>query len=259
MLEAEALGLRLELAFTTRNHPAVRKARKLLRDGGLGRFYGADIVIVTDQTRLRDPQYRASWRADREKSGGGFLMAQGIHYLDLLLHLTGSRVTRVCGLCRNAGGQPVEIEDAVAAALELDNGGLVTFHGGYYLDAAAQSGITLWTSGGWLHLDLVAGSLTWYCDGDEAPLSWLDDSHFAERPMVPFFEEAIEAIRGGQPPLMSPRYGLHVLKTVFAIYQSAADGRSGGPDESERTAEFSEAGGGRGIFDRHVAGLGGRQ
>lgn len=225
VLEAEARGLRLELAFTTRNHPAVLKARELLRDGGLGRLYAADVVIVTDQTRLRDPQYRASWRADPERSGGGFLMAQGIHYLDLLLHLTGSRVARVCGLCNNAGGQPVRIEDSVAAALHLDNGGLVTFHGGYYLESAAQSGITLWTSDGWLRLEVTdGGSVTWYRDGDAAPQSWCDDSDFAERPMVPFFEDVIEAIRGGQPPSMKPRYGLHVLQTAFAIYQSAADG-----------------------------------
>ena len=55
------------------------EAKALLATGGMGSLLGASLFIVADQTRLCDPAYQTSWRADRARAGGGILMGLGVH------------------------------------------------------------------------------------------------------------------------------------------------------------------------------------
>src|SRR5581483_7198508 len=66
----------------------------------------------------------AGWRGTWEGEGGGVLMNQAPHTLDLLCHLTGLPV-RVWGLTRRRS-QPMEAEDTAAALFEYENGAIGT-------------------------------------------------------------------------------------------------------------------------------------
>ena len=74
---------------------------------------------MKDQARLTRPDYQKSWFASKDKAGGGHLIWLGIHPMDQIHFLTGDRVEKVTAFCRNVGGQPVEIEDAEALALQF--------------------------------------------------------------------------------------------------------------------------------------------
>jgi predicted dehydrogenase len=217
---------RIELAFSTRALPAVENACEVLKSG-FGQLLGASAYITADQTRLRDPQFACSWRADRDRSGGGILMALGIHYVDLLLYLTGTRVRRVSCIAANAGGAHVNIEDAAAVALGLENGATLTLHAGFYLDSGYQGGLRLWFTQGWLAIDLAGDpQLTWErfdSPGIQAPRTSVPAAFNSTQA---YFQKVIDGIRSDREPLTPLPYGLHVLQTVFAAYESSAHGQA---------------------------------
>src|SRR5262249_5443548 len=95
----------LMMAFANRAHAPVREARRLIRAGKLGKVYGAEVHLVTDQTRLRSEEYRRSWFCSKARAGGGQLLWVEIHWLDLVLHVTGLKVQQVAGFAGVVGGQ----------------------------------------------------------------------------------------------------------------------------------------------------------
>ena len=150
---AESRNLHLVLSLPGRLHPSAIKAKELIRSGFLGKLYGNQVFQVKDQTRLTRPSYQDSWFAFKDKAGGGHLIWLGIHNLDLIQYLADDPIAKVSAVCRNVGGQPVEIEDAEALALQFKNGMVGTFHGGYYLEQGGyQSAVTIWGSKGWLRI-----------------------------------------------------------------------------------------------------------
>ena len=93
--EADAAGRVLAINFQQRFRPVVERARALIDDGAIGPLV---------RTLSIEPWYRtaayyrsASWRATWRGEGGGVLLNQAPHTLDILCHLAGLPAT-VCGL-----------------------------------------------------------------------------------------------------------------------------------------------------------------
>ena len=112
----------LGVCFQQRFRPVIVAARELIAGGRLGELVRAEIV---------DPLYRpnayygtASWRGTWEGEGGGVLMNQAPHTLDLLCHLAGPPA-QVWGVSRRRS-QPMEAEDTATALLEYPNGAVGT-------------------------------------------------------------------------------------------------------------------------------------
>jgi predicted dehydrogenase len=119
---AERAGRLLGVCFQQRFRPVIAAAHGLIARGRLGELVRVSIV---------DPLYRpwsyygtADWRGTWEGEGGGVLMNQAPHTLDLLCHLAGPPAT-VWGLVRRRS-QPMEAEDTATALLEYGNGALGT-------------------------------------------------------------------------------------------------------------------------------------
>jgi len=134
----------LMLALANRSHAPVREARRLVRAGKLGKVYGVEVHLVTDQTRLKNEEYRKSWFCSKARAGGGQLIWVGIHWLDLALYVTGLKVKQVAGFAGVVGGQPIDVEDSAALSLRFDNGSFGTMTSGYYLDKGYQSHVQVW-------------------------------------------------------------------------------------------------------------------
>ena len=125
MVDAAArAGRLLAVNFQWRHRPDVRAARKLIRSGQLGRVQHVDLVA----TWTRAASYYAAqpWRGTWRGEGGGVLMNQAPHHLDLLCHLLGlpERVvawTRTRLHC-------IEAEDTAQAMLEWADGTLGSVH-----------------------------------------------------------------------------------------------------------------------------------
>lgn len=217
----------LSLALANRLLGTVQAARKLIQSGQIGKLYGCELHIVADQTRLTKPAYHQSWFADKARAGGGHLIWLGIHWLDLAMFMTGSKVVEVAGFTGIVGGQPLKAEDSAAMALRFDNGSFGTMTSGYYLDKGYHSHIKIWGSHGWVQLDPHGGEpLQWYSTKDSPPQIKKYDGPAEQGSYTPLVKECVRAAMGMTPPPLTAAESLHVLKTVFACYRAAVTGHS---------------------------------
>lgn len=224
---AEGKHLNLMLAFANRLNGPVREARRLVQAGLFGKIFGVEMHIVADQTRLKRSEYHKTWFADKLRAGGGHLVWLGIHWLDLVRHITGMMVREVCGLTAIVGGQPITAEDSAALVLRFENGSLGTLTSGYYLDKGYHMHIKIWAEHGWLELSGMAdGALTYVStkNGRDSTPERFEPVR-EETGYTPFVRAAVRASAGLAEPPVSSRECLDVLKTIFACYRAAETGQ----------------------------------
>jgi UDP-N-acetyl-2-amino-2-deoxyglucuronate dehydrogenase len=113
-------GVKLGVVLQHRFRPAGLRLRELLRDGALGRLVGCSTTI-----RLWRPQsyYDEPGRGTKARDGGGVLLTQGIHTLDLMLSLAGP-VAEVSGYATTTSVHRMETEDMVCSAVKFAGGAL---------------------------------------------------------------------------------------------------------------------------------------
>jgi predicted dehydrogenase len=106
--------------FNQRTDPRYRKLRQLVRDGALGQL---DRItwIITDWFRTEAYYASGGWRATWAGEGGGVLLNQCPHNLDLWQWMFGMP-QRVRGFCRIGRKHDIEVEDEVTAYLDYDSG-----------------------------------------------------------------------------------------------------------------------------------------
>jgi UDP-N-acetyl-2-amino-2-deoxyglucuronate dehydrogenase len=112
--------VKVAVCFQNRYNRAAREAHRLLATGSLGAIRGASATVAWHRT----PEYyaRAPWRGQRRRSGGGVLMNQAIHTLDLLQWFLGP-VTRVSSRIGTlALGDYVDVEDTAQLVMDHSNG-----------------------------------------------------------------------------------------------------------------------------------------
>ena len=220
----------LVLALANRLNPEIRTARWLIESGKIGKIYGMEVHLIADQTRLTRPAYHETWRAQKARGGGGHLIWLGIHWLDLAMYLTSSRITEVSGFAGLVGGQPLDTEDSAAIAMRFDNGTFGTMTSGYYLDRGYHSNLKIWGSKGWLEIQRHKGGaqtfpLEWYSTSEDNP-----QVHRVRRADVltgytPFVRAVVRAAAGLAEAPLDAGDSLFVLKTIFACYKAAETGQ----------------------------------
>jgi UDP-N-acetyl-2-amino-2-deoxyglucuronate dehydrogenase len=111
-------NVRLGIVLQHRFKPAALKLKEALASGILGR-----VVSCSAAMRLWRPQsyYDEPGRGTRMRDGGGVLLTQGIHTLDLMLTLAGP-VSEVRGYATTTFMHKMETEDLAVAALKFQNG-----------------------------------------------------------------------------------------------------------------------------------------
>ena len=112
------------VVFQQRFRPEVRAARKLIQEGQLGTIQHVEFSVAWPRTTYYYQQ--ASWRGTWAGEGGGVLMNQAPHNLDILCHLVGLP-KRVFAWTRNLLHN-IETEDTVQAILEWPNGACGSLH-----------------------------------------------------------------------------------------------------------------------------------
>lgn len=117
-----AAGVTMGVVLQHRFRPAGMRLAQILASGDLGAVLGCSTAI-----RLWRPQtyYDEPGRGSFARDGGGVLISQGIHTLDLMLSLAG-QVETVTGFATTTPVHRMETEDMVCAALRFENGALGT-------------------------------------------------------------------------------------------------------------------------------------
>lgn len=110
---AAKAGRRVFCAFVQRCSPTMPACRDYVQ------ARAADITsIAIEQTLYRDISYYATWKGDPVRAGGGNLINQAIHAIDLAFHLTGaSPRSASCSIWNRPG---IDVEDGVVGFIETD-------------------------------------------------------------------------------------------------------------------------------------------
>lgn len=118
---ARATGRRLGVIFQNRYNPASRELKRLIASGEGGTLLGMRATVCWHREA---PYYSMSgWRGFSATEGGGVLINQSIHTLDLLTYIAGQRLVRVRGhISTDLLESAVEVETSCHAVAEYESG-----------------------------------------------------------------------------------------------------------------------------------------
>ena len=120
--KARESGKILKTGFNHRHHPAIWKAKSLITEDQLGPIFFIRCVYGHGGR----PGYENEWRASRELCGGGELLDQGVHVVDLFRWFLGE-FTSAFGLTRTFNWN-MEVEDNAFAVFRTEKGQVASMH-----------------------------------------------------------------------------------------------------------------------------------
>ena len=109
------------MMFNQRTNCLYRKMKEIIASGGIGTLQRVN-WIITDWFRTQKYYDSGSWRATWKGEGGGVLINQCPHQLDLVQWVVGEMPVSVNGFCKYGKWHDVEVEDEVTAYFEYANG-----------------------------------------------------------------------------------------------------------------------------------------
>lgn len=210
----------LTVGFNYRFFDSIRQAKKIADEGTIGEIISVRIVHGHPGRR----GYEKEWRMNKKLSGGGVLMDQGLHLIDLARWFLTGRISKAAGFVSNLAWKS-EVEDAAALLLQTTTGQV----------ASLSVGISEWKPVFSLYLVGEKGYIAInglgrkYGDGTRLTLGRYDrkTEELKER-IIPCNQDADEALRlefaefilsmERRPPATNARDALNVLEIVEAIY-----------------------------------------
>lgn len=217
LLGAAADGQVVSVISQHRFDPSTVTVAGEISDGSLGTLTSA----VASVPWFRSQQYydQAGWRGTLALDGGGALMNQGVHTVDLLVHLMGvpKEVFAWTGLVAHEG---IEVEDVAAAVLRFPSGALATLHA--TTAAYPGNGVRL-ALHGTRGTAVIEDDLLAYASFPvfETPTK---DASFVEGHLRQY-QDILAAIEQGRAPAVGVPEAIDALAVVEAVYRSAATGR----------------------------------
>ena len=232
--EAESTGRVLAVNLQHRFRPAVEKARRLVAEGAIGPL----VRTLSVEPWFRTAYYyrTADWRARWSTEGGGVLLNQAPHTLDLLCHLAGLPA-RVWGWTRTRY-HTIEVEDSAQAMFQYPNGAP-----GYLTVSTVEAGVRplLQIVGENGAIELIGNELTIHrlTPSSRECLMTSDDKWgkpetSSETQDVPdtsgahlaVYRDFVAAIREGRQPRSNGRQGIMSLELANAITLSSYSDRA---------------------------------
>lgn len=210
--------------------PVNTLVHKAIQDGQLGRMTSA----TASMSWWRSQAYydSAGWRGTWELDGGGALMNQGIHTIDVMVWMMGPAV-EVSAYAEALAHQRIEVEDSLVASIRFASGALGVLHA----TTAAYPGLssTLQFLGNHGSAVTINDRLEYFHaagpDGpDEAPRGNLNQSGELTIPEATSghraqYEDFLEATAGKHDPLITVAEARRTLDVIWAIYDSARTGQ----------------------------------
>jgi UDP-N-acetyl-2-amino-2-deoxyglucuronate dehydrogenase len=224
---AEAAGVRLGVVFQSRFREASLALKARLADGALGELAAANVVCPWWRPQS---YYDEPGRGTLARDGGGVLITQAIHTLDLALSLTGP-VAEVAAICGTSRLHWMETEDFAGAGLRFADGAL----GALFATTAEYPGFPerIELIGTRATAVLAAGVVTLHhhegrterigeeqTTGGADPMAFPHDAHRA------LLTDFLDALDQNREPVPSGREALRVHRFIDAVLGSSELGRA---------------------------------
>ena len=230
LIEAcDRASVKLGVFFQDRAQPDIVRLHRAVYDGRIGK----PLLVSARVKWYRPPEYysQSRWRGTWSLDGGGALINQGIHTVDLVQWVFGP-VSRVVARTKTELHR-IDVEDTAVALLEFANGAVGTIEATTAAYPGYKRRVEFSGSEGTLVLEhdrLVAADLKQPSD-DLIAGGDVDQNLSASSPVVSdvrghqrVLEDFIDAIRKGREPTCSGREGRRSVALVEAIYTSQKTG-----------------------------------
>jgi predicted dehydrogenase len=222
---AEAAGVRCGVCLQHRFRPAALRLKATLASGALGKPLSASASIRW----WRDDVYFAQpGRGTMARDGGGVLLTQAIHTLDLLLHLMGP-VRDAAGFAITSPLRKIDTEDVAAAALRFENGAIGVLDAtsvarpGFpeRIEIAGTSGSAVLAAHR-LELHGMDGAPPEVVGQEGSGGGGADPMAFDHGPHRALITEMLDAVEQGREPSNSARSALPVQRLIEAVLADSA-------------------------------------
>ena len=224
---AQASNVKLGVMFQDRVKPDIQRLKQLIDSGALGKILFVDAKVKW----YRPPDYygKSKWRGTMKLDGGGALMNQGVHTVDLILWTVGD-VSRVQSRLATALHK-IESEDTAVAILEFANGALGTIHATTAAFPGYQRRVEITGTEGTVILEhdrIIALDLRNPAPAEQAPEAPKDTNPSASSAAVTdirghqkILEDFLHAIRTNGKPLCDGTEGRKSVALIEAIYRAS--------------------------------------
>lgn len=225
---ADETGLKVCSISQLRFSDSIQELKRAIEAGEFGKLHSAALTM----RYLRTQEYydSAAWRGTWEKDGGGVLMNQGIHGIDMLCYLLGP-AHEICGFAQTMG-HTIEVEDVAVAAVRFESGAMATIDastccapgfpkkivlsGEKGTAVLEEDAVTLWTlpTPCRLKLGQISGS-----SGASDPKGITCANHTRQ------FANFVDAVLTGAKLISDASEGKLPLEIILGVYQSSNEGK----------------------------------
>ena len=182
---AAKAGVTLSTCFPQRYEPTILMARKLIEEGAIGELGGSLVRVMMDKA----PAYwvggyssraHSTWRSSREKAGGGVLIMNACHYVDMVRHLVGVEVASMSSFSATKDGNR-DVEDSISVAMRYANGAVGSIVASSAVRGTILNEVQVWGRDGHVAVEPHGRAFSLRQVGGGRAARW---EHFADLPAI---------------------------------------------------------------------------
>jgi len=223
-------NVKLGCVFQRRLMKEAIETKKAIENGEFGKIVLADAYLK--YYRSQEYYNSAGWRGTWELDGGGALMNQGVHGIDMILWLVGD-VESVFARCETLA-RDIDVEDTALALLKFKNGAIGVIEGTTSVYPAqdtrfeihGQNGSVIFSDSGFKQWRKVGSDTDTFpavknekVGGSSDPAAISSSGHYA------LIDDMISAILEDRDPMITGESARKAVDLILAIYESARTGK----------------------------------
>ena len=221
IIAAEAAsGKTVGVVSQHRFDPATERVMEAIGRGAFGRLTSGAAYCAwwRPQSYYDSGAWRGTWAVD----GGGAIMNQTIHVIDLLIAMMGAP-TEVYAYTARRAHERIEVDDTAVAVVRFESGALGLIHGTTAAYPGLDAGVRIYGTTG--SAVIADDALAYFHAGDAPELAPAVEPPGLGRAHAAQFADFVDAIQTDRPARVGTREGRAALAVVLALYESAASGR----------------------------------
>lgn len=223
-------GVKMQCIFQRRTMSAAIAVRKAVQEGKFGKIVLADAYLK--YYRSQEYYNSAGWRGTWELDGGGALMNQGVHGIDLLAWMVDEKIEKVFARVGTLA-RDIVVEDTAAALLKFAGGGFGVIEGATTTYPGFETKFEIHGEKGTVIFD-DAGIKTWEFIGDDAPVKpeaseklggASDPTKISSAGHFILLKDLVDAINEDREPMIPPEEARTAVGLICTIYKSSSENR----------------------------------
>jgi predicted dehydrogenase len=224
-------GVALSVISQNRFNTGSQLVKKRIKDGSLGKLKAARLILSYHKP---DSYYRKSdWKGRKSKEGGGVVIDQAIHYLDILRWLAASPIDYVEAHCARRMHSFIDVEDSAEGVMKFESGFYATFYLiNYYsydddprieIDCE-KARVTIVKDSSYIEYfsgkkEKAEPKAAEYIDYGDGVRDYWGVAHCNQ------IRDFYDSLRAGRPPAITGEDALKTQELVSAIYESSTIGK----------------------------------